>query len=542
MRLLVAREELIVGIGADTSDFQREITRTAQGVEGLAAELAGLSGAVQSGPVLDELIRGIEQAGAEMATTVEQAHALELLLDELQQASRQSGAAVTQAASGYAALGQSVRDLTRPVSAVAGTLAQATSGTEVFARGLRTLQAQQAQAAQATQRLNQEVSFIAAGMAQSASGAELFARGLRTISEENQRFAQSAVEVMTGAQQMAAGFAGASAQQTTLSQAIRATLEGNTRMQAGLAESATQARALATEAARAADVTARMSRAFAESGRQAQTLSREIRNTISGNEAMARGIATINAQNQRIAQSSTRATKGINQIRGGMAAYAAAALGARSATTSLAQGLLFGLGAGSVTIIAVLAGLTAVGKAYELLTADSRKAKEESDKHLASLRQLQEQQRNPQEAARSQTAAAEEEVGRITAKIAQMQRVVSLLIRSGNAAAVGAAELIGLDMVRLQKELVATSKLIQAGVKEEGKLAKDVEEGRIERLTTLLSLGEAQVREEQALANILASSRAELAQIAGDDEKSQTRRLELRKRIAAIEGAQKEAL
>ncbi|MGH7498678.1 MAG: hypothetical protein ACREL3_07495, partial [Gemmatimonadales bacterium] len=100
-------------------------------------------------------------------------------------------AAVRQLTSQITTLGRSTRDqaagnatLSRSTTDMAGRLAAAERATDIWGRGLLRLRDNEIAAAQAAATAGKQVSDLTARMAQGASGSESFARGLRTLAAQ----------------------------------------------------------------------------------------------------------------------------------------------------------------------------------------------------------------------------------------------------------------------------------------------------------------------------------------------------------------------
>lgn len=79
------------------------------------------------------------------------------------------------------------------------------------------------------------------------------------------------------------------------------------------------------------------------------------------------------------------ATAGVNRLRGGLTALAVQASGTNAAVGQVVSSLLL-IGAGTTAVLGVAAGIAVVAGAYQFLTRESRKAKEETDELITSLR------------------------------------------------------------------------------------------------------------------------------------------------------------
>ncbi len=100
------------------------------------------------------------------------------------------------------------------------------------------------------------------------------------------------------------------------------------------------------------------------------------------NAAAAAALGTYNAQQEKIVANSQAATRGLNLMRGAAVGVATQALGTTGAVGSLAAGLLFLAEVPSVAII----GISALVIAMQALEAPTKKAREETDKLITSLK------------------------------------------------------------------------------------------------------------------------------------------------------------
>jgi hypothetical protein len=122
----------------------------------------------------------------------------------------------------------------------------------------------------------------------------------------------------------------------------------------------------------------RMTEMFNQSGPAAQRAGE-------GARKMAEGIRLAGTTNREAEAAFLASGRGLDKVRGGMIALANSTTGVPPAVSSVISGLLL-MGPGSPAVLGVAAAAAVIGAAYTVITAGARRAKEEQDDLINSLR------------------------------------------------------------------------------------------------------------------------------------------------------------
>ncbi|MBA2458720.1 MAG: hypothetical protein H0V43_07170, partial [Gemmatimonadales bacterium] len=365
----MARSELIVGIGADTSDLQQEIRRAAQDIGSLGDQFAALAPDVDTSGFLEGVIAGVREAGDEMGVTAEQARIVEQLLAEI-------GAGGSRGATGLDALAASSRAAVAQQSQLA---AQAEDATAAVGK----LLAVTATPAPAP---------TPPDLTEWIQVADQVRGEFNTIISANQIGQRAAAAARQGADALQAGFLGRLGELRDL----LATGLISPRDFARQADVALEAfsREIIAQGARLPKITIRARVAtegpnlisadeLQEAEDAYQRLTQETAGAATASQQYARQTGRTTDQVQQGARAATL-------MRTSLVGLAGQALGTSGAMGQLAQSVFFF--AGGVGKIAAAAGaVLVVAKAFEYLTTQSRELKEAEEERVKSLTQQVEQ-------------------------------------------------------------------------------------------------------------------------------------------------------